>query len=84
MVIKRVLFTADFWLDAFDRAVRTAAQSLATTFGGDAFDLWSINTKVVAGVAIGSALFSVLTSIIAIPFGDREAKGTASLVTPVK
>lgn len=77
---KRVLFTAEFWLDAVDRAIRTAAQSLATTLGGDAFNLWEVDSRAVLGVALGSSAFSILTSIIAIPFGQEEAKGTASLV----
>lgn len=77
---KRAIFTVEFWLDATDRAIRTAAQSLATTLGGDAFNLWEVNSKAVLGVALGSAAFSILTSIIAIPFGQGDAKGTASLV----
>lgn len=68
-----------FWLDAADRAIRTAAQSALTALGGDTFNIWSVNWQTVAGISGGAALFSVLTSIIATQFGNEDTKGTASL-----
>lgn len=69
--------TKAFWLDAADRAFRTASQSAITALGGDAFNVWAVNWQTVAGISAGAALFSVLTSIVTSNIGD---KGTASLV----
>lgn len=73
------MFTKEFWLDALERAIKTAAQfvigalALSTDTFVNAFDLDWTNAL---GVAVTGAVLSVLTSLISAPFGQR---GTASL-----
>lgn len=73
------MWTAAFWKDAAERAVKTAAQALLSLWlvGDVIFDLFSVDWGAAAGVALGAAVISVLTSVVSAPAGD---KGTASLV----
>lgn len=68
-----------FWSEAADRALKTAAQAPLLAWGvGDvamnAFDLdWSLGL----GLALGGALFSLLTSVGSANIGEA---GTASVI----
>lgn len=67
-----------FWREALDRAAKSAAQALLITLGGDAaFDVFSVDWRVIVGVSGGAAVLSLLTSIASAPFGQ---KGTASVL----
>ena len=75
----RPLFTATFWLDTLERAVKTAAQSLLSLVGVNAVDVVSLNWQemlITTGVATG---LSVLTSIVSSGIGEP---GTASVLNP--
>lgn len=74
------MLTALFWKDAFERAVKTAAQALLSLWlvGDVAFNLFTVDWGSALGVAAGAAVISLLTSIASGPVGDR---GTASLVS---
>lgn len=68
------LFTARFWREAADRAVKTAAQALLLFWGGgDLFNAWEVNWTSSAGIALGGAVLSLATSLASAPFGDRAS-----------
>lgn len=69
--------TSAFWLDAAERALKTAAQTLLALWGTDGLDLLSVSWGPALSVAGGAALLSVLTSIASSRVGDP---GTASVV----
>ena len=71
------MFTKQFWKDAAERAVKTAAQAAVVVVGADVANVFELDWNEMAGLSIGAALLSVLTSIASEPFGE---KGTASLV----
>jgi hypothetical protein len=60
-----VLFTAAFWKDTAERTVATAAQAVAATWGADVLypDAFSLNYKVLAGVAAGGALAALVKQV---------------------
>lgn len=65
----RMLFTRRFWLDALERAVKTAAQSALLVFGQDAlgFDVFTAAWSNAVGFAVGGAVLSLLTSVASSP-----------------
>ncbi len=75
----RPLFTATFWLDALERAVKTAAQTLLALVGVNVTDVASLNWQEMAITTAVSTGLSVLTSIVSSGIGEP---GTASLLNP--
>lgn len=71
------IYSIQFWKDATERAVKTAAQTAATAFGGDVFHVWSADWKAIAGAAVGGLFLSYLTSLGSSGIGDT---GSPSLV----
>lgn len=72
------MWTASFWKQALERALKSAAQAMIGLWFGDvAFDLWQADWKKAAGVAVGAVVLSVLTSVVSAPVGEP---GTPSLV----
>lgn len=80
------MFTRRFWLEALDRAIRSAAQGALLAIGArltvpDAFvavDLASIKGTAFAAVVTGLAMavLSVLTSLATAPIGpDKSGPG---------
>lgn len=63
-----------FTLDLLERAAKTAAQTALATFGAGAVNVWHMPWHEAAGITLGSALISVLTSI-----ASAGRTGTASL-----
>ncbi len=58
------MWTAKFWKETAERAIKSAAQAAVGLFVGDvAFDIWQMDLKKSAGVVLAAALLSVLTSI---------------------
>lgn len=72
-----VLTSAQFWVDAAERAVKTVAQSAVALLGADASGLLTVDWGQVASVAGLAGVMSLLTSIASVNVGD---KGTASAV----
>lgn len=72
------MWTTAFWSAATERAVKTAAQVTVTFLGADALNVFSVDYQRVAGIAVGAAVVSVLTSVAS--SGVGPAKGTPSLV----
>lgn len=83
------MLTKKFWLGALERAVKSAAQFTLYTWGLakgvaepalDAVGLpnaFAFDWKAAGGAALAGAIFSLLTSIVSAPWGD---KGSPSLV----
>jgi hypothetical protein len=72
------MFTVTFWKQAVERAIKSAAQALLGLWvGAQAFNAWDVDWKKAAGVALGAALLSVLTSLASAGVGK---KGSPSLV----
>ena len=67
--MSRTLFTRRFWLDAVERAAKTAAQSALLVFGQDAlgFDVFTAGWRNAVGFAVGGAVLSLLTSVASAP-----------------
>lgn len=57
------MFSAKFWRSAFERAVKTAAQSAVVLFGANQVNVLSVDWEQIGAVVAGSALLSVLTSL---------------------
>ena len=55
-----------FWISTAERAVKTAAQSALLTIGADQLIATEADWKLVAGMAAGGALLSVLTSFASV------------------
>ena len=77
------MFTIDFWKDAAERAIKTAAQSVILFWGvGDAmFNAFEMDWQGALGIALGGLVISLLTSLVSAPF---TTKGTASLTSEVQ
>lgn len=62
---KYALFTAEFWKDTAERTVATAAQAVVAVVGADqAFpDAFTLDYKVLAGVAAGGALAALVKAL---------------------
>jgi hypothetical protein len=66
------MYTAAFWTGAFDRAVKSLAQTLILLwFTSDVVNLFEVNWVQTLGVGVGALVLSLLTSIVSAPVGDR-------------
>ena len=66
------MYTRIFWKDALERAIKTAAQAVLTVYlvGDVALDVFATDWYSLAGIALGGAFASVLTSIASTRIGD--------------
>ncbi len=72
------MFTVTFWKQTAERAIKSAAQALLGLWVGDtAFNAWNADWKKAAGVALGGAVLSVLTSLASASVGRS---GSPSLI----
>lgn len=75
------MFTAAFWAQAIERALKSAAQALLIIWGTTQINVLSVNSWSTAlSVAVSAALLSVLTSLASLPFGPGASP---SLVEPL-
>lgn len=58
-----MIWTKMFWKATAERAIKTAAQTAATVIGGNLVNAWELDYGQVAGLTLGGAMLSVLTSI---------------------
>jgi hypothetical protein len=77
------MFTLAFWKAASERAAKTAAQSALTVYfvGDVALNAFQADWGNMAGIGLGGAAFSVLTSI-ASGFADGNPSATNSETVP--
>ncbi|MBX6355797.1 MAG: holin [Micromonosporaceae bacterium] len=68
------MFTVTFWKQAAERAIKSAAQALLGLWvGAQAFNAWDADWKKAAGVALGGAILSVLTSLASASVGKGNS-----------
>ena len=75
----RPLFTATFWLDTLERAIKTAAQTVVGLVTTNVTDVTSLDWREVGIATAVTTGLSVLTSIISSGIGEQ---GTASVLNP--
>lgn len=75
------MFTKLFWKDAGERAVKTFAQTLLALIGAAATtSIIAFNWPALLGVAVTSALVSLLTSVVSAGATDDTTVSPASSV----
>lgn len=67
------MFTAKFWRDAFERAVKTAAQVAAGALSLDGLNLLDVNWSEVGGLTATGFVLSVLTSLASEKISPSES-----------
>ena len=72
------IFTITFWEAAAERALKTAAQAALLTLGADRIDALHADWLDVAGMALGGAVLSVLTSIVSAGVGSSGPSLTSA------
>lgn len=76
---KRPLFTASFWLDALERSIKTAAQTVIGLVTTNVADVTALDWQEVGIATAVTTGLSVLTSIVSAGIGEP---GTASVLDP--
>ena len=75
------MFTVNFWRQAAERAVKTAAQFLVFTFGADQFDMLTADWKTI-GVSVASGLvLSLATSILTAGVGETDSPSAVAIAS---
>ncbi|AGL19485.1 holin [Actinoplanes sp. N902-109] len=64
------MWTKKFWKQAGERAVKSAAQALIGLWPLDQFNVLHADVPLAAGLAVGAAVLSVLTSIVTANVGE--------------
>jgi len=72
------MISTRFWREAFERAVKSAAQSVLLVIGAEQLDALSADWATLGSFALGAAVLSLLTSIASKPFGGDD--GSPSVV----
>jgi hypothetical protein len=73
-----------FWRDTFERAIKTAVQSvLLAIVGATGADLFALDWQTIGIAAFGGAVLSVLTSIGSLPFGPAGSPSVVAVAQPV-
>lgn len=67
------IFSVRFWKRAAERATKTAAQAALLALGGDVINAWHVDWATIAGVGLGGAVLSLLTSLGSSRKGDHES-----------
>lgn len=67
------MWTRAFWVDAAERATKSAAQALILLWGADALDLRAVDWAEAAGVGSGAALLSVVMSVASSRVGSKTS-----------
>lgn len=72
------MFTAQFWRETIERALKTAAQSLILALGiGEGFNIFAVDWGVAGGFAGGGLVLSLLTSLASAPFTHGDTPNLA-------
>lgn len=76
------MFTKDFWIDTFERAIRTACQAALSAGVVGGVGLFDVDWLNVCGIALVAAIASVLTCMAS--SGKTDSISPASLATSEK
>ena len=76
------MFTKDFWIDTFERAIRTACQAALSAGVVGGVGLFDVDWMNVCGIALVAAIASVLTCVAS--SGKTDSISPASLATSEK
>lgn len=57
------MWTAKFWKESTERAVKTFAQSLLALLGANSVNILEVDWQQALGVSVGAGVLSILTSI---------------------
>lgn len=76
------MFTKDFWVDTFERAIRTACQAALSAGVVGGVGLFQVDWLNVCGVALVAAIASVLTCVAS--SGKTDSISPASFATSDK
>lgn len=64
------MFTSNFWKQAAERAVKSAAQAVIGIWTLDGFNVLNADWGLAGGTALGAAALSVLTSLVTSGIGQ--------------
>jgi hypothetical protein len=67
------MYTLEFWKDAVERAIRTAAQALLALWATDVSGVLAVDWVQAGSVAALAALMSVLMSVAATGRGSQDS-----------
>jgi hypothetical protein len=69
------MFTWRFWRETLERAVKSAAQAplMVWAVGDGVLDAFTMDYQLGLGVALGGAVFSLLTSIATVKLGATDS-----------
>lgn len=76
------MFTKDFWVDTFERAIRTACQAALSAGVVGGVGLFDVDWMNVCGIALVAAIASVLTCVAS--SGKTDSISPASFVMSEK
>lgn len=62
-----------FWLCTGERALKTIAQTLIALWGGNQFNILTVDWKAALGVSVGAGVLSVLFSVASLPVGPGQS-----------
>lgn len=65
------MFTSKFWKASAERATKSAAQALIGLWALDGFNALEADYGLAAGIALGAAVLSVLTSLVSLKLGGE-------------
>lgn len=73
------MLTGQFWKEALERAVKSAAQVAIVAMGADNFNLLNLDPKAVAAATASLFVASILTSIATLSVGARNSPSAVEL-----
>jgi len=73
------MFTKTFWIQALERAVKTAAQSALALLTANGTGLLDIDWTALGSVAGLAAVASVLTSVVTSGFGEPDSPSAVAI-----
>lgn len=72
----------NFWRQAVERAIKTAAQALALALGGDAANWINLDAGRIAVAIAGGFILSMATSIATAPVGQPDDPSAVARAIP--
>lgn len=82
MTINGRTFGRNFWRQAAERAIKTAAQAALLTVPADAANVLHQGLGVILAALAGGAVISLLTSVATAPVGPSDTPSTVATTNP--